>query len=173
MQIALQLGICWSLGFATLIVGHLNILSVSFAPILIGLADNLGIHLAARYGEERAAGRDFATAIATAARQTGPGIVTAAVAVSLAFYAVMLADFPGLAELGLIAGSGELFCLLASFTVLPALVAVSQPYVRLRPAAWQTKPRESRSWFARFPRLTLGGIGALTLLGLRCHRCTV
>src|SRR5262249_56549855 len=100
--------------------------SVTFAPVLIGLADNLGIHLAARYSEERTAGHDFCTAMETAARQTGPGIVTAALSVILAFYAVMFANFPGLAELGFIAGSGELMCLLASFTVLPALMAVSQ-----------------------------------------------
>ncbi|HEY5867041.1 MAG TPA: MMPL family transporter, partial [Candidatus Tectomicrobia bacterium] len=130
VQLALQLAICWSLGWTTLTVGHLNILSVSFAPILIGLADNLGIHLAARYSEERAAGYDFRTAMEIAARQTGPGILTSGVAVILSFYAVMLANFPGLAELGFIAGSGELLCMVASFTVLPALLAVSQRHLR-------------------------------------------
>jgi uncharacterized protein len=166
VQIALQLAICWSLGWATLTVGHLNILSVTFAPILIGLADNLGIHLAARYSEERAAGRDFRAAMEIAARQTGPGIVTAGVSVALAFYAVMLANFPGLAELGFIAGSGELLCMVASFTVLPALFAVSQRYLRTRATAWQAPQRRNWSWLGRFPRLTLAGLGVLTLIGL-------
>jgi hopanoid biosynthesis associated RND transporter like protein HpnN len=166
VQIALQLAICWSLGWATLTVGHLNILSVTFAPILIGLADNLGIHLAARYGEERAAGHDFRTAMEIAARQTGPGIVTAGIAVILAFYAVMLANFPGLAELGFIAGSGELLCMVASFTVLPALFAVSQRYLQTRTTAWQVRERRDWSWLAHFPRLTLASIGVLTLIGL-------
>jgi uncharacterized protein len=168
VQITLQLAICWSLGWATLTVGHLNILSVSFAPILIGLADNLGIHLAARYSEERAAGHDFRTAMEIAARQTGPGIVTAGISVVLAFYAVMLANFPGLAELGFIAGSGELLCMVASFTVLPALFAVSQRYLRTRATAWQGKERRSWgwSWPGRYPRLTLAGIGVLILIGI-------
>jgi hopanoid biosynthesis associated RND transporter like protein HpnN len=166
VQIALQLAICWSLGWATLTVGHLNILSVTFAPILIGLADNLGIHLAARYSEERAAGRDFRAAMEIAARQTGPGIVTAGVSVALAFYAVMLANFPGLAELGFIAGSGELLCMVASFTVLPALFAVSQRYLRTRATAWQAPQHRNWSWLGRFPRLTLVGLGVLTLIGL-------
>jgi uncharacterized protein len=166
VQIALQLAICWSLGWATLTVGHLNILSVTFAPILIGLADNLGIHLAARYSEERAAGRDFRAAMEVAARQTGPGIVTAGVSVALAFYAVMLANFPGLAELGFIAGSGELLCMVASFTVLPALFAVSQRYLRTRATAWQAPQRRNWSWLGRFPHLTLVGLGVLTLIGL-------
>jgi hypothetical protein len=166
VQITLQLAICWSLGWATLTVGHLNILSVTFAPILIGLADNLGIHLAARYSEERAAGHDFRTAMEIAARQTGPGIVTAGISVILAFYAVMLANFPGLAELGFIAGSGELLCMVASFTVLPALLAVSQRYLRTHPAAWQAPEHRNWSRLGRFPRLTLAGIGVLTLIGL-------
>src|SRR5262245_1485453 len=166
VQITLQLAICWALGWATLTVGHLNILSVSFAPILIGLADNLGIHLAARYSEERTAGYDFRTAMEIAARQMGPGIVTAGIAVILAFYAVILADFPGLAELGFIAGSGELWCLLASLTVLPALMAVSQRYFRTRPAAWQAKQHATWSWPGHFPRRMLGVLGGLTLVAL-------
>jgi len=139
---------------------------VTFAPILVGLADNLGIHLAARYSEERTAGYDFHTAMEIAARQMGPGIVTAGISVILAFYAIILADFPGLAELGFIAGSGEFLCLLATFTVLPALMTISQRYLRTRPAAWQAKQHQARSWFGRFPRLTLGVIGGLTLVGL-------
>jgi hopanoid biosynthesis associated RND transporter like protein HpnN len=166
VQITLQLAICWALGFATLTVGHLNILSVTFAPILVGLADNLGIHLAARYSEERTAGADFQTAMEIAARQMGPGIVTAGISVILAFYAVMLADFPGLADLGFIAGSGEFLCLLATFTVLPALMAVSQRYFRTRPAAWQAKQHQAWNGVRRFPRLMLGVIGGVTLVAL-------
>ncbi len=162
VQIALQLAICWSLGWATLTVGHLNILSVTFAPILIGLADNLGIHLAARYSEERAAGYDFRTAMEIAARQTGPGIVTAGVAVILAFYAVMLANFPGLAELGFIAGSGELLCMVASFTVLPALLAVSQRHLRTRAGSMAG---------AGAPELALELAGTLSPSHTRGHWC--
>jgi hypothetical protein len=78
----------------------------------------------------------------------------------------MLANFPGLAELGFIAGSGELLCMVASFTVLPALFAVSQRYLRTRATAWQAPQHRNWSWLGRFPRLTLVGLGVLTLIGL-------
>src|SRR3989442_801899 len=35
-----------------------------------------------------------------------------------------------------------------------------------RPAAWQAKQHDAGSWFGRFPRLMLGGIGGLTLVAL-------
>ena len=168
VQIALQLAICWSLGWATLTVGHLNILSVSFAPVLIGLADNLGIHWRRVIVRNALPAVIFVPRWRSPARQTGPGIVTAGISVALAFYAVMLANFPGLAELGFIAGSGELLCMVASFTVLPALFAVSQRYLRTRATAWQAKERRSWSWSwpGRYPRLTLAGIGVLILIGV-------
>jgi hopanoid biosynthesis associated RND transporter like protein HpnN len=163
---SLTIGLCWTLGFTTLTVGHLNILSITFAPILIGLADNFGVQLVARYGEERSRGRDFRTAMAIATHNTGPGILTAAGTVALAFYAVMLADFPGLAELGFIAGSGVLLGVLASFVLLPALLAVSEPYLPAYPGTWKTIPHDPLRSLRRFPRLTLGLIGLLTLVAL-------
>jgi len=50
--IALGTGICWTLGWTTLFIGHLNILSVVFAPLLCGLGVDYGIHWFARYEEE-------------------------------------------------------------------------------------------------------------------------
>jgi hypothetical protein len=162
----LTLALCWTLGFTTLTVGHFNILSVTFAPILIGLADNFGVQLVARYGEERTQGRDFQSAMALATQRTGPGIITAAVTVALAFYAVLLADFPGLAELGFIAGSGILLCLLSSFTLLPALLAVSARSLPVPPGVWKTIPRDPLRSLRRFPRLTLGLLASLSLAGM-------
>ena len=162
----LMIALCWTLGLTALTVGHLNILSISFAPILIALADNFGVQLVSRYGEERLRGSDFRTALAIATQRTGPGIVTAAGTVTLAFYAILLADFPGLAELGFIAGSGIIMGLLASFTLLPALLAISAPYVRGYPGTWQTIPPDPLRRLRHFPRTTLGLCGLVTLAGL-------
>jgi predicted RND superfamily exporter protein len=40
------------MGFTTLVIGHLNILTITFFPILIGLAIDFGVHLTTRYEEE-------------------------------------------------------------------------------------------------------------------------
>ncbi len=117
----LLIGTSWAMGWTTLTVGHLNILSATFAVMLIGIGD-YGVLWVMRYEHERKMGADVETALRRAAVCVGAGTITAALATALAFYAAMLADFQGVAELGWIAGSGVLLCAFSCFTVLPALL---------------------------------------------------
>ena len=121
-MVMLAVGMCWTFGFTTLSIGHLNILSVSFAAILIGLGIDFAIHYLARYLELRHHGAGLGEALSSSSAGVGVGIVTAAVTTSLAFYCASFTEFLGVAELGLIAGSGVLICTAATFVVLPALV---------------------------------------------------
>ncbi len=162
----LMLALCWTLGFTTLTVGQLNILSISFLPILIGLGIDCGIHLLARYSEERAAHGDFDTALQTAFMQTGPGVAAAAFTTAVAFYAVTLTDFRGLAELGLIAGSGMVLCLIASFTVLPAMLAIYERERQVAAGVWQAFAHDPLRSVMRMPWLTASIIGLVTLAGI-------
>ncbi|HEX2481622.1 MAG TPA: MMPL family transporter, partial [Methylomirabilota bacterium] len=97
----LLLGCAWALGVATLTVGHLNILTIVFVPMLIGLGDH-SIHFLTRFEEERAAGRPLADALGRTFAGTGMGIVAATGTTALAFAMLMLTGFKGLVELGLI-----------------------------------------------------------------------
>jgi hopanoid biosynthesis associated RND transporter like protein HpnN len=119
----LLVGTAWALGWMTLTVGHVNILSATFAVMLIGMGD-YGVLWVTRYEQNRCRGDDVLTALRKTALGGGPSILTAAAATALAFYAAMLADFRAVAELGWIAGSGVLLCALACFTFLPALLRV-------------------------------------------------
>jgi hopanoid biosynthesis associated RND transporter like protein HpnN len=117
-------GTVWAMGWLTLTVGHLNILSASFAVMLIGMGD-YGVLWVTHYEDVRRAGHDVRPAVLRTAAEVGPGVLTAALTAALAFFAATLADFRAVAELGWIAGSGVLLCALACFTVLPALVCVT------------------------------------------------
>jgi hopanoid biosynthesis associated RND transporter like protein HpnN len=119
--LTLLVGTTWALGWLTLTVGHLNILSVTFAVMLIGLGD-YGILWVTRYDEERAACIVPREAMRRTTASVGPSIATASITTALAFFAAMFADFQAVAELGWIAGSGVLLCALACFTVLPSLL---------------------------------------------------
>lgn len=120
----LLVGTAIALGWATLTVGHLNILSATFAVMLIGLGD-YGVIWVAHYDEQRRFGAKMSDALHHTAEHAGPGILTAAFTAALAFGATILADFQAVAELGWIAGWGVLFCAASCFVVLPALIAVS------------------------------------------------
>jgi hopanoid biosynthesis associated RND transporter like protein HpnN len=120
----LLVGTLWSMGWLTLTVGHLNILSACFAVMLIGLGD-YGVLWQSHYEARRKAGDAVADAARSTALTVGPGIITAACSTALAFFAAMLADFQAVAELGWIAGCGVLFCALSTFTFLPAIVALT------------------------------------------------
>ncbi len=119
---SLIIGFGWSLGATTLLVGHLTVLSVAFASILIGLGVDFGIHLIARYEDARAEGKDIDQALQTAVLSTGPASMAAGLTTALAFYVLTLTDFRGIGELGIIAGTGVLLCLVASLTVTPAFI---------------------------------------------------
>lgn len=122
---ALVVGIAWSMGYITLAVGHLNILSVAFGAILIGLGIDFGIHYLARYLQGRNDGETTDLALLTTASSVGPGIVTGGVTTTLAFLAAGLTDFTGVAELGIVAGGGVVCCVIAALIILPALLKLT------------------------------------------------
>lgn len=119
----LILGMAWAFGYLTLTIGHLNILSVSFTAILVGLGIDFSIHYIAHYLQEQSRGESVRNSLIHTARHVGPGVITGGVTTALAFMTTSMTDFIGVAELGLIAGGGLLLCLLAALFVLPALLA--------------------------------------------------
>ncbi len=120
--LCLLIGLCYTLGFATLAVGSLNVLSITLVPILIGLAIDYGVHLIFRYEEQIGEGHSPDYAIRTALGFTGIGIVTSGLTIAASFYLMALTDFRGIREMGLIAGSGILVCLVPMLTLLPLLL---------------------------------------------------
>jgi uncharacterized protein len=122
----LIIGLGYTMAFTFLVVGHLNILTITFAPILIGLAIDFGIHLITRYEEEMRHGRIPAQAVDRAMVFTGQGIITGALTTAMAFLAMGLTDFKGIQEMGIISGGGLVLCLVPMMTLLPVLLMKSQ-----------------------------------------------
>ena len=132
-MVSLIVGICLSFGFATLAIGHLNILSMVFAIMLIGLGIEYGIQVVLRYQEELRSGSSGMAAIETGLTSNVRSIIMAAATVALAFATFAFTDFKGIAELGIIAAGGVFICVLATFTVLPAMLILLERF--RKPAA--------------------------------------
>ncbi len=175
----LVVGTVWALGWATITVGHLNILSATFAVMLIGMGD-YGVLWVARYDAARRAGESVAEALRQTAERTGPSILTAAATTGLAFFAVMLADFKAVAELGWIAGSGVLLCAASCIVLMPAMLVLverrasgrREPAVTTENSGLTSAARRDTlpfpsAWFpglAGRPRVVLGVAAALLLV---------
>jgi hopanoid biosynthesis associated RND transporter like protein HpnN len=173
MLTILAVSLCWSIGVATLVVGHLSLFSVMFISIVIGIGIDYGIYFLFRYEEELFLGRNLREAIETTAARSGPGMLLGAVTAAGAFYVLMLTDFRGLQELGFVAGTAILLSWLAMMTVFPAaLVVVDRRHEA--PAA-PAVPRAMRlesvrvplvEQITRHPRSVLVIAGLLTALSL-------
>ena len=120
--LCLAVGLGYSLGFTTLAVGHLNILTITFVPMLIGLAMDFGIHFISRYEEEMRDRRTESEAIERAISLTGQGIIIGGMTMAAAFLAMALTDFRGIQEMGVTSGCGVLLCLIPMMTCLPLLL---------------------------------------------------
>jgi hopanoid biosynthesis associated RND transporter like protein HpnN len=150
-------GLAYTMGFTTLVVGHLNILTITFAPILIGLAIDFGVHLITRYEEELRRGRAAHEAMELAMVNTGLGIFTGCVTTSAAFLAMGATNFRGIQEMGIISGGGLLVCLVPMITMLPVLLLRGRQNLLDHAAApaVDSRARVERIWLDR-PWTVLG-----------------
>jgi len=163
--LALIVGIGFTMGYTTAVVGHLNILSITFAPILIGLAIDFGVHLISRYEEELRGGRSEYDALGKAMVFTGLGVLTSGLTTAGAFLAMGLTDFKGVREMGIISGGGLVLCLVPMFTLLPAMLLRGRQNVLDHELGEQltTRERLERLWMRR-PGVTVAASLALTVV---------
>jgi uncharacterized protein len=167
----LMLGVGWSLGFTTLTIGHLNIFTIVFVPMLIGLGiDSTGIHFLTHYEAERTAGKGVRAALEGTFASTGGGIITATLTTATAFLALTLSDFLGLRELGFITASGLLLILVSTFTCLPGLLVLEERWRRARtPTPKALHAEEGGGHVARlyrYPWVTLTASALFVVLSL-------
>ncbi|HKC96443.1 MAG TPA: MMPL family transporter [Methylomirabilota bacterium] len=134
MLLVLTTSLCWSIGVATLVIGHLSLFSVMFISIVIGIGIDYGIYFLFRYEEELFLGRNLTEAIEITAARSGPGMLLGAVTAAGTFYVLWLTDFRGVRELGFIAGTALVLAWLAMITVLPAVLVLVDRRHAERPA---------------------------------------
>lgn len=120
-------GLIVTSAFAALAVRSLNMISVAFGVLFIGLAVDFAIQFTIRYRAERNRVDDLAEALGGAARGISGALLLAGTATAVGFFAFLPTDYRGVSELGLIAGTGMIIALALSFTVLPALIALLRP----------------------------------------------
>src|ERR1019366_2791142 len=162
--LCLLAGLAYTFAFATLTIGHLNLLTITFVPMLIGLAIDYGVHLITRYEEELRHGKTQEAALTKAMVFTGQGIFTGALTTAGAFIAMAFTNFRGIQEMGVICGGGLLLCLVPMMTLLPALLLRGrQNVIDHATREDEQRARIENLWLQR-PALVVGATAALGAL---------
>lgn len=120
-------GLVMTTAVGLLAAGRLNLISVAFIPLYVGLGVDFGIQVSVRFNAERRAGAGLVEALERAADGVGASILLAAAAIVLALIAFLPTDYVGVAELGMIAGLGMIIALVLNVTLLPALLVLLRP----------------------------------------------
>ncbi|WON75044.1 MMPL family transporter [Nitrosospira sp. Is2] len=151
--VCLTMGLLLTAAFATAAVGHLNVISIAFAVLYIGLGADFAIHFLLRYREVLEGGPPPDEAIRVSGGDAGAALTACTITNAIGFYAFIPTDFSGVAELGIISGTGMIISLLVTLTIGPALLrCLPQPKFK------ESMPKSS--------------VGKVLELSLKWHRVT-
>jgi hopanoid biosynthesis associated RND transporter like protein HpnN len=163
--LTLVLGLLLTGGFAALAVGTLNLVSVAFAILFLGIAVDFAIQFSVRLRDAQLEAPDLTGALVQTGRRAGLQILVAALATASGFLAFTPTAFIGVAQLGLIAGIGMLIAFACTLTFLPALLAVFRPAGGSGESGLRLlRPMDGVVVRARWPLLAV--FGALGVLGV-------
>jgi uncharacterized protein len=160
VAINLVAGLAISAAFGLFVVGALNVISVAFFILFVGLGVDFGLQFSVRYRAERHEYGEFRVALRSTARKAGAPLALAAAATAVGFSAFMPTSYRGLSELGQIAGGGMIIAFLTSITLLPALLTVMKPPAEPRPMGFAVLAPVD--WFVQRYRIPV--IGTTLLL---------
>lgn len=119
-------GLLLTFGFAEIAVGSLSSATSGVAALLVGLGIDFVIVSYGRYIEERQQGANLEEALLGMMGSNGRAVLVGAVTTTVTFWAFTFTKFTGLREMGLLTGTGILFCVGSVFLLLPALLAWSE-----------------------------------------------
>lgn len=136
--LSLFVGLTITAAIGLAMVGTLNLISVAFAVLFVGIGVDFGIQFSVRYRQDRHDLGDLRASLTTAAGGVGMPLALAAAATAVGFYAFLPTDYRGVSELGLIAGTGMLIAFLISITLLPALLMILKPSGEAREVGYRS-----------------------------------
>jgi uncharacterized protein len=134
--VTLFIGLSITTAVGLMMVGSLNLLSIAFAVLFVGLGVDFGIQFSVRYRSERFKSNDLQAALEQAAHYVAVPLSLAAMATAAGFLSFLPTDYKGVSELGEIAGLGMLVAFLTSITVLPALLSLLNPAGEKEPVGY-------------------------------------
>ncbi len=166
MSVPLLAGTALTMAFSRFTIGYLNMITAFIFSMLFGMGNDFNVYTLSRYLEERASGKDPLEAIANMMSGLWGALGQAAATTSVAFFALVVLEFRGFSQFGLIAGVGVFVSLVATLALFPPLVMAMHRIVPDRKVSVrQAEGQRWLGWFAnpRVARITLIGFALITL----------
>ena len=173
VAIPLIMGLIWSFALTYFVIGNLNTMTAFLFVILFGLGIDFGIHLFARYLEDRVGKHDVKAALDSMLIRTGPAVFTAALTTSMAFFSLTITDFKGFSEFGFIVGTGILMSLVSMTTVLPAFLRLADEklgLIRMKVVWWHSELSNQRRPFPKAKAILGVGVIVTLLFAANLHK---
>lgn len=157
-------GLAVTTALGIMLYGQLNLISVAFLPLFVGLGVDFAVQFVVRYSAGDPS--DGAAALVRTAGAVGSGIALAGLAAAIGFLSFLPTAYKGVSELGGIAGIGILVALLFTLTLLPAMVQRlgARPTTPRWPPPAVFKPRHQRLVLPLFGFMAVAGLVALSAL---------
>jgi hopanoid biosynthesis associated RND transporter like protein HpnN len=160
----LLVGLVCTFGFAALTVGTLNLISIAFVVMFIGIAVDFSIQFCVRYRDVSRTLGEPAEAVRNTGRSIGGALFLAAVTTAVGFLAFLPTNYKGISELGIIAGAGMLIAFILNVTLLPALLKLVDWHPHNRPNRLFNSARPDH-WIHRNAGRIVLAAGAIAVLG--------
>jgi uncharacterized protein len=160
----LIVGLILTAAMAAATVGELNLISVAFAVLYIGLGIDFAIHFCLRFRELRRT-QGIPVALHKTGVTIGRSLALCAITTAIGLYAFIPTQYRGIAELGWISGTGMFISLIVTMTLLPAILTFWPPHNFNNQNGRTLRPLE---WFATVPvnharTITLGALGLVVI----------
>lgn len=161
----LFIGFLFTLGWAAISVGEINLISIAFIFMFVGIAVDFAMQYCLHYRAERlkrASQNDPAALDAAGGTMAQPLLLSAAT-VAIGFFCFLPTAYRGVAELGVIAGGGIIIAFILNFTLMPALLSVLRLKPETSPVGFVRAAPFNRALLAH-RRAVMGGAAVLMIV---------
>ncbi|SVE06991.1 uncharacterized protein METZ01_LOCUS459845, partial [marine metagenome] len=124
--ITVIMGVTWAMGFSSFLVEYLSMMTAMMSVILIGLGIDFSVHIISGYTENRNQGLNVQASMQETLLRFGPGIMTGGITSGIAFLTLMISETEGMQEMGIMAGMGIIFTMLATIIILPTMLVIRE-----------------------------------------------
>ena len=161
MVLTIGVGVAWTFGITQILVGHLNMATGFLFTIVAGNGINFAIIYMSRFLEARRRGASLQDGVRIAHRETWLPTLTAGCAAAASYGSLMITEFRGFRDFGMIGSVGMVLCWSATYLTLPSILAVMERIAPIRgraPGAPSSSVGTAFGFIARLRRATRSGI---------------